>query len=72
MRDLYVQLGNDARCLCPSALVEKAYRAADRVSILAKAGPLQRSALPGTVPEAIAELEALIRWCDALTGTAAA
>jgi hypothetical protein len=71
MRDLYLQVEHDAQGLSPAPLLEKAYRCADRASALMKKGSVNRSAPPGTIRDAIGELEALVRWCDDLTGAAA-
>jgi hypothetical protein len=71
MRNLYRQVESDSQGLCPVAMLAKAYRCAQRVSVLMTTGPLVHSTPPATVQEAIGELEALIRWCDDLTGTVA-
>jgi hypothetical protein len=68
MRDLYLRVEHDPRGHCPVHLLEKAYRWADRVGVRMNKGPVSRSAPPGTIRAAIAELEALAQWCDDLAG----
>jgi hypothetical protein len=69
MRDLYLQVEHDSQGLCPAPLLEKAYRCADRASVLMKTAPFNRSAPPGTIREAISVLDALVQWCDNLMST---
>ena len=71
MRDLYLQVEHDSQGLSPLPLLEKAYRCADRASALVNKGPVNRSTPPGTIRDAIEELDALVRWCDDLTAEAA-
>ena len=71
MRDLYLRVEPDAKGLCPVPVLEKAFRCADRVSVLMKTGPVTRSAPTLTIRQAIEELGALVGWCDALAGAAA-
>jgi hypothetical protein len=71
MRDLYLQVQHDAQFVSPVALLEKAHRCANRVSGLMKTSPINRSAPPTTVVDAIAELGALVQWCDDIAGAAA-
>ena len=66
MRDLYLQVENDARVRAPAYLLEKAYRWADRVSLRMNRERVARSAAPASVRAAIQELEAVSRWCDEL------
>ena len=70
MRDLHLQIEQDAQALCPVHLLEKAYRCADRLSALMKTAPVNRAARPATIRDAISELDALAQWCDALSGAA--
>ncbi len=71
MRDLYRQVENDAKGLCPTPLLEKAYRSADRVSVLMKKDPATRAAPTGSIRDAILEMDALVKWCDDLLGVTA-
>jgi hypothetical protein len=71
MRALYLRVEHDAAGLCPIPLLEKAYRCADRVSVLMKTAPVNRSTPSGRVREATEELEALVAWCDELAKGAA-
>lgn len=66
MRDLCSAAGQDPQCPCPTSLVEKAYRWADRISLRQKAARVSRGAPPATMAATIRELEALSRWCDGL------
>ena len=70
MRDLYLRVEHDPRGRCPVHLLEKAYRWADQVGVRMNKGLVRRSARPGTIRAAIAELEALVQWCDDLAGGA--
>jgi hypothetical protein len=66
MRDLFLLLDQDPRGHCPIHLLEKAYRWADQVGGRMNKGPFSRSAAPTTIQAALAELTALMTWCDEL------
>jgi hypothetical protein len=66
MRDLYLQIEHDPRGHCPSHLVEKAYRCADRLAAKVSQDRVSRAAAPDTIPAAVRELEGLVQWCDEL------
>jgi hypothetical protein len=70
MRALYLRVENDAAGLCPSPLLEKAYRCADRVSVLMKTAPVNRSTPSVSVRQAIEDLDALVAWCAELANVA--
>ena len=66
MRDLYAQVVEDPTVRAPVHLMEKAYRCADKIaSRIGKDHPA-RPTPPDDVRAAVAELEALTRWCDDL------
>jgi hypothetical protein len=67
MRDLAVQIQNDSQAHCPTHLLAKAYRWADRVAERMKRAPIARPAPAVTISAAIKELEDLARWCDELS-----
>jgi hypothetical protein len=52
----------------PTHAVEKAYRLADRIAARLKTGPVGREVSPGGTPSAVRNLDAVIRWCDGLSG----
>jgi len=64
MRDLYGRVEHDPRIRCPVHLLEKAYRCADWLAGKVSRGPISRSAPPGSIPDALRELEALAEWCE--------
>jgi hypothetical protein len=66
MRQLYLQVEQDPRALCPVQLVEKANRCAERVSVRLKQDRVSRPVPPNTIRAAIETLEVLTRWCDDL------
>jgi hypothetical protein len=70
MRDLYLQVGHDALVPCPVNLLDKAYRWADLISARIDKSIVSRTTPPATIGDAIRELEALVRWCEALTRAA--
>jgi hypothetical protein len=63
MRDLYLQVEHDSQGRCPVHLLEKAYWWADRVGALLNREAVSRSTPPGTIRDAIRDLEALEQWC---------
>jgi hypothetical protein len=67
MRDLVLQVQNDPQAHCPTHLLAKAYRWADRVADRMKREPIARPASTPTISAAIQELEDLARWCDELS-----
>ncbi len=67
MRDLVLQVQNDPQAHCPTHLLAKAYRWADRVADRMKRAPIARPAETLTIAAAIQELEDLARWCDELS-----
>jgi hypothetical protein len=71
MRDLYLQVEHDPQGHCPLHLLEKAYQCADRVGVRLNKDRVSRSTPPGTIRDAIRELEALGQWCDRLAPVAA-
>jgi hypothetical protein len=70
MRDLYLQVEQDAQIACPVHLLEKAYRWAERMSVRMNKDRVRRSTPPGTIRAAIRDLEALAQWCDDLANVA--
>src|SRR5262245_19252711 len=70
MRDLCLLVVQDPQCHCPAALVEKAYRCADRVCLRLKKDRVGRSTPPGAIRDAIRDLDTVGRWCDALADIA--
>jgi hypothetical protein len=66
MRDLYLQVEHDPQGHCPVHLLEKAYWWADRVSVRMNKDRVSRPTPPGTIRDAIRDLEALSQWCDDL------
>jgi hypothetical protein len=68
MRDLHVRVEPLAPIPCPVALLEKAYRWADRIGLRVNPGRGGRAAPPVNLREAIRDLDALGRWCDDLAG----
>ena len=70
MRDLCLLVEQDPRCYCPTALVEKAYRCADRVCLRLNKDRVGRSTPPGAIGDAIRDLDNVGRWCDALADIA--
>ena len=53
---------------CPSQVVTKAFRMADRIAERVKAEPVGRDTPPTDMPGAIRQLGAVIVWCEALAG----
>ncbi|HJZ58583.1 MAG TPA: hypothetical protein VKE74_26820 [Gemmataceae bacterium] len=49
---------------CPAAVVEKAYRMADRATVAREGEPGGREPPPGDMAGAIRQLDAVITWCD--------
>lgn len=72
MRELYRRVEDHPRVHCPAHLLEKAYRWADRVAERTNAERVSRPTPPATVRDALLSLEALGRWCEALTPVAPA
>jgi hypothetical protein len=70
MRDLFLQVQDDPQTHCPTHLLAKAYRWADRVADRMKKERITRPAPSITIPAAIQELEELARWCDNVSGVA--
>jgi hypothetical protein len=66
MRQLYLEVENHPRAQCPTHLLEKAYRWADRVADRLNRARVGRSAPPATIRDAARDLEALAQWCDDL------
>jgi hypothetical protein len=66
MRRLYTHIEHDPHVPCPVHLLEKAYRWADCVAARKSKDHVGRSTPPGTIREAIRDLEMLARWCDDL------
>lgn len=69
MRELYLRAEHDPHGRCPTDLVEKAYRWADRVAGRMKKDRVCRPPAPGTIRAALEQLEALARWCEELAST---
>jgi hypothetical protein len=72
MRNLYVRIELDPQGHSPVQLLEKAYRWADRVADRLGKSRITRAGAASTIRAAIAELEALSRWCADLETLAAA
>jgi hypothetical protein len=70
MRDLFLQIQHDPQSQCPTHLLAKAYRWADRVADRMKKERIKQPAPSITIPAAIQELEELARWCDNLSRVA--
>jgi hypothetical protein len=70
MGELYGAVEHAPQEVCPAHVVEKAYRAAERISARMNKGRVSRSAPLGTIRAAIEDLEALVRWCDELATVA--
>jgi hypothetical protein len=70
MRDLYSRVEQDQHGHCPTHLLEKAYRWADRMADRLSKSRVNRSNPPGTIRDAILNLEALQQWCADLTSVA--
>jgi len=70
MRDLFLQIQHDPQARCPTHLLAKAYRWADRVADRMKKERIKQPAPSITIPAAIQELEELARWCDNLSRVA--
>ena len=51
----------------PVRVIAKAHRMADRIAARAGCDPVARGTAPVTGAGAVRELDAVIRWCDALT-----
>ena len=66
MRNLYAQLEHDRQVHSPIHLVEKAYCAADRISVRLGTDAISRSPAPGTVQAALDNLQILANWCEQL------
>jgi hypothetical protein len=67
MRDLVLQVQHDPQAHCPTHLLAKAYRWADRVADRMKKDPIARPTPTISISVAIQELEDLARWCDNLS-----
>jgi len=72
MRDLCARIEHDPRGQCPTNLVEKAYRWADRVADKLGASRVARSGPAASIGDAIRDLDGLSRWCTGLTTIAPA
>ncbi len=70
MRDLVLKIQHHPQAHCPTHLLAKAYRWADRVADRLKNERITRPAPALTIPAAIQELEGLARWCDNLSRAA--
>lgn len=65
MRDLYLQIEHDIPASCPEHLLAKAHRWANRIGRRLKRACVSRMTTPpGTIRDAIQELEALAEWCE--------
>jgi hypothetical protein len=64
MRDLYLQIEYDPRAHCPTHLLEKAYRRADRIGVRLNRDLANRTPPPASIRATIEELEGLARWCE--------
>jgi len=71
MRDLYAQVEQDPKGHCPLHLLEKAYQCADGLGVRLNQDRVSRSIPPGSIRDAIRELESLGQWCERLTPLAA-
>jgi hypothetical protein len=71
MHDLVLRIQDDPQAHCPTHLLAKAYRWADRVADRMKQERIARPAPSTTIPAALQELETLARWCDNLSRVAA-
>ncbi len=67
MRDLVLQIQHDPQAHCPTHLLAKAYRWADRVADRMKHERIARPTASMTIPAALQELDELARWCDNLS-----
>jgi hypothetical protein len=70
MRDLVHQIQNEPQAHCPTHMLAKAYRWADRVADCMKKERIPRPTPSINIPTAIQELEELARWCDDLSRVA--
>jgi len=64
MRELYLQIEHDNQAHCPVHLLDKAYRWGDRIGARLHRELPRAATPPGTLREAIQELEAVEQWCD--------
>jgi hypothetical protein len=64
---LYLRVEHDARAQCPVHLLAKAYGWAEQIRVRLNKNAVVRSAAPGTIRDAIANLGAVIQWCNELT-----
>lgn len=71
MQEVFLKAENQPRVPCPVELVERAYRAAERIGIRLNATLPSRSGPPGTVRAAMQDLAALAQWCDGLVAAPA-
>ena len=67
MRDLYGRLEQSSSVRYPAHLMEKAYRAADRVAERLQKGHIERPAATADASGAMRELDALAAWCESVT-----
>jgi hypothetical protein len=63
LRDLFRLLEQDSQAPCPLHLVEKAYRAADRIGERQETALVERAPRPASVAAAIRVLETVAEWC---------
>lgn len=63
IRKLYLQIENNPQGHNPTHLLEKAYRWADLVAGKEHKTPITRAAPPASLTAAIADLDAIGKWC---------
>jgi hypothetical protein len=66
---LHAAVQDEAPASCPTHLLEKAYRWANRLSDKMNAAPIARPSSSHTISALIGELQDLSLWCDGLSAT---
>ncbi len=72
MRELCLRVERSGQAPCPSHLVEKAYRRADKLARRLGKGPVPQQTAADTIRTVVNELEKLGKWCDDLEAAAPA
>lgn len=71
MHGLCRKIEPDPKASCPTHLVEKAYRWADKIASRLNHVPVSRSSPPDTIAAVIRDLDAVVQWCAVLQRAAA-
>jgi hypothetical protein len=68
VRAVFLRAGHESGAECPTHVMEKAYRLADRIAARLKVAPVGRGSPLDGVGAVFGALEAVIQWCGEMVG----